>query len=173
MGRRLAMAKEPRRTESKAKKGVTSHKKGHDFERKLVTYLRRQLKPKDVRSNELVHGLSKMRPYEVDVHLVVKRGWFGQGDAWFECKDRKSTIKSIDISHLVEKARDVYRASQEGKMDFYFDRLGFASTSKFDSDAIRVADQYDVLCIEYDGKSYNIVNNANWKEDPPWLEQLK
>ena len=120
-------------------------------------------------------GLEVKRPYEVDVWALFKGGFFkGRSDLWIECKDRKSTIKRKDISDLVHKAKDVYHAAQENKQDFWFDNLMLASTSRFDSDAIKTANQFGVTCIYYDGKKYTQQNETDWQDkNPLWLKEAE
>jgi len=167
--------KKPVRQAPRVEEKVTAYKKGHDFEKQFARYIKRFWKPTNVIICEKRNGLHVKIPYDVDVRVYMKgRGLFARDiNVWFECKNQKATIRRLDISKLVDSARDVYEAYQSNREDIYFSRLGFVSTSKYSDDAIAYANQYDVNCIEYDGKSYNEVNEVNWDDDPIWLKRLK
>jgi hypothetical protein len=146
-------------------------------EKKVESWARKTFKASSTETRYYVNGLSIKRPYEVDVWVHIDSKFLGllgsERDIWIECKDRKASIKSKDISNLVSKAKDVYQAANSGKQPFYFDRLMFVSTSRYDSDAIAFADQEGVTCVLYNGKSYLLANKWNWEEDPKWLSEVQ
>jgi len=125
------------------------YKKGHGFEKKVARWAKRYFESDTVETNILVNGIVK-REYEVDVHVSKERGFLSGGrDIWIECKNRKSSIKRDDVIKLVGKAEDVENACDKGREDFYFDKLAIVSTSKFDSDALLLAENKEVACFHY------------------------
>jgi len=150
---------------------------GIELEKKVESWARNRFKASHSETRYQVNGLSVSRPYEVDVWIQIPRRimvlFRSSIDIWIECKDRKTSIKRKDISDLVSKAKDVYQATIRGKQDFYFDTLMIVSTSRYDFDAIALANQEGVACVLYDGKSYLLKNNWNWDDEPKWLRDVK
>jgi hypothetical protein len=64
---------------------------------------------------------------------------------WVECKDRRATVKRVDINKLERSAADV-RANRNA--DWRPNELWFASSSPYDQDAIAMARQYGMRCFE-------------------------
>lgn len=158
------------------KEKETAYGKGRKFEDQVAAWAKRQFKT-DFAISDLARGSIAQRPHQVDVHVQIKhRGLFGgvTNDIWIECKKMKSTVKRTDIYKLVNDAQDVYKAHEKGGEKLYYDGLMFVSTSKFDIDALNYANEYDVLCIYFDGKAYKEQNNPkNWLGEPAWLKQVK
>ncbi len=153
---------------------VDGNNSGFNFEKRVETWARRRLKASHSMTRYLVSGLSISRPYEVDVWIRISRGFFkSDSDLWIECKDRKASIKRRDISHLVSKARDVYEAAENERQEFYFDKLMVVSTSRFDSDAIALANQEGVACVLYNGKTYMLINEWDINYEHKWLKDIK
>lgn len=147
---------------------------GMALEEKVEKWAKNRFKASQTAIRYLTTGLSVKRPYEVDVWVRIPRGLFRSDiDLWIECKDRNSSIKRRDISDLISKAKDVYEAADAGKHEFWFDTLMLVSTSRYDSDAIALADQEGVACIFYDGKTYMLKNNWDWDNKPKWLRDIE
>ncbi|MCK4348701.1 MAG: hypothetical protein KAW47_08800 [Thermoplasmatales archaeon] len=139
----------------------TAHKKGHDFEKKVAKWAKRYFNAGEVKTNILMNGLRVKRPYEIDVHVHRKR-FLSEANIWIECKDISSSIKRTHIFKLKSSAEDIEDAYNVDREDFYFDRLAFVSTSKFDVDALSYADDNDIACFHYDGKKYELKNQPSW-----------
>ncbi len=147
------------------------YKKGIKFEERVASWAKRKFNT-DFAKSDLVNGMVARRPHQVDIH-VRKKKLFGQDDIWIECKNMTSSVKRTHISKLVDDAKDVYKAFDKGGEEYYYNGLLFVSTSKFDHDALRYADEYDVLCIIFDGKTYKQQNNPKyWLGQPQWLDQV-
>lgn len=145
------------------------------FEKQVESWAKRTFKT-DFAKTDLATGLNVKRPHQVDVHVQIKgKGLFGQtADIWIECKDRKSSVKTADVSKLVSYAQDVFQAAKAGREELYYNGLMIVSTSKFDVDAVNYANQFDVLCVYFDGKKYEAQNDPkNWVGEPAWLKQVK
>lgn len=139
----------------------TAHKKGHDFEKKVAKWAKRYFNAGEVKTNILMNGLRVKRPYEIDVHVHRKR-FLSEANIWIECKDISSSIKRTHIFKLKSSAEDIEDAYNVDREDFYFDRIAFVSTSKFDADALSYADDNDIACFHYDGKKYEPKNQPSW-----------
>lgn len=127
-------------------------KKGHDFEKKVALWAKKFFEANEIYTNILINGFAVKRPYEVDVHVIRKVGNIlnrTDQDIWIECKNLNSTIKRSHVQTLNGKMEDVENACDEGREDFYFDKGAIASTSEFDSDAIRTADDKEIACFYY------------------------
>ena len=140
----------------------TAHKKGHDFEKKVAKWAKEYFSADKVETNILMNGNTVKRPYEIDVyvHRTVLL-LFGE-DIWIECKNIKSSIKRTHIFKLLSSAKDIEDARDAGREKFYFDKLAFVSTSKFDVDALSYAEDNDIACFHYDGKKYELKNEPDW-----------
>lgn len=68
---------------------------------------------------------------------------------WTECKDRRSTIKRKDITDLASTVANV-RAEDSGA-PWTPDEVWFASTSKFDQDALAFARELRIRCLHVTG----------------------
>ena len=154
--------KDMRKTMSKVRTSSITprHEKGHKFEKKVARWAKRYFNADDVKTNILVNGLSSKRPYEVDVHVI--KGRFLRKDIWIECKNRKSSIKRVDVFKLLSAAKDIEGACKDGREDFYFDRLAIVSTSDFDLDALSYAEDNDVACFRYTNNKYELKNKVSW-----------
>lgn len=64
---------------------------------------------------------------------------------WTECKDRRSTVKRKDITDLASAVANV-RAEDSGA-PWRPDEIWFASTSKFDQDALAFACELRIRCM--------------------------
>jgi len=164
--------KEEARSETKK----VDYEKGAKFENRVAAWARRRLKGRHVATTKLFRGAAVQRPHQVDVHIQIPKKWAlgNTSDVWIECKDMKASIKRQDINKLVGNAKDAYRASERGMECFYFNGLMFVSTSRFDSDALNIANEYDVLCVQYEEGKYQYKNNPkNWLGNPKWLQQAR
>lgn len=170
----VQQAKPPPRKALQAEAKETTYEKGQRFEDQVAAWARRKFKT-DFAKSELARGAAVQRPHQVDVHVQKKVRLFGSADdIWIECKAIKGSVKRTHISKLVDDAQDVYKAFQKGGEKFYYNGLMFVSTSKFDIDALNYANEYDVLCVHFDGKAYKEQNSPkNWLGRPKWLEQVK
>jgi hypothetical protein len=65
---------------------------------------------------------------------------------WTECKDRRSTVKRKDITDLASTVANV-RAEDSGA-PWRPDEIWFASTSKFDQDALAFARELRIRCLQ-------------------------
>lgn len=147
---------------------------GMELEKKVEAWAKNRFKASKTVIRYQASGLSVKRPYDVDVWVRISRGLFRDDiDLWIECKDRNASIKRKDISDLVSKAKDVFEDANVGKQDFWFDTLMFVSTSRYDTDAIVLADQEGVACVFYDGKTYVLQNNWEWDNKPKWRRDVE
>ena len=94
----------------------------------------------------MARGKIVKRPYEVDIH-AVKEELFGlmKTHLWVESKAYK--IKRTHVTKLVESARDVKDANENGIEDWRPDMLMLVSNKGFDVDAIGMADKYRIYCV--------------------------
>ncbi|PKP58127.1 MAG: hypothetical protein CVT88_07860 [Candidatus Altiarchaeales archaeon HGW-Altiarchaeales-1] len=144
--------------------------KGHTFEKEVVAPWAKKYFKGYVETNIFKNGLSVKRPYEVDVHVTSrKKGIRGillkdTNDIWIECKNRESSIKRTDIMKLVSAAEDVEAAFEEGREDFYLEKLVFVSVSKYDSDALSYAEEKNVACFQYKNEKvpFKLLNKVDW-----------
>jgi hypothetical protein len=166
-------AKASVKTQTQAKGKKADYEKGRRFEEQVAAWARRQYKP-DFAKPDWVRGAVGVRPHQVDVHVrKMKRGRLDCDDIWIECKNLKETIKRTHIYKLVNDAQMVYKAFRKGVERFYFNGLMVVSTSRFDIDALNYADEYGVLCVCFDGKTYKKQNEPrNWLSKPRWLQQV-
>jgi hypothetical protein len=111
----------------------------------------------------------------VHVHPKSKGLFARTGDIWIKSnRKEKSSIKWDVIMKLVGKAQDVYRAKQAGREDLRFNGLIVASNQTFDRDALRYANQVDVLCLRVNGKKCVEENQPkNVLGRPAWLKQVQ
>jgi len=145
------------------KRGAKAHLKGREFEKKVARWAKRRFKTNEVKTNIFMYGLHVKKPYEVDVWVHEERLLgLEEFDTWIDCKALESRVKREHVQLLVAKAGDIKAAKDEGKEKFYFDQLAIASTSKFDDDALSYANEHDVACFYYDGKTFNLENKARW-----------
>ena len=125
------------------------YEKGKALEKQVALWLKRVF-GFEVKSSEQVHGASVKRPHEVDVHawkeikrfLGLKRTYL---DVWVECKATR--VKRMHVMKLLEQARDVRDAYEEGKEEWYPHILMIVSSEGFDDDALRLADKYGIYCV--------------------------
>ena len=147
---------------------------GIALERRVAVWAKAQFRGSESFLRRHATGLSVKRPYEIDVWVQVPGGWFRSGtEVWIECKDRTAAVTRRDISDLVSKARDVFQAFQAGKQEACFDTLVFVSTSRYDSDALALADQEGVGCILYGGGRYLLQNQWSSGDKPKWLKEVE
>ena len=136
------------------KRGKKAYEKGAELESRIARWLKSQFGYK-CKKRELVRGKISKRPYEVDIHARME-GWFSDTDLWVESKAYK--IKRTHVTKLVESARDVRDATEDGIEEWYPDMLMLASNKGFDVDAIGMADKYCIYCVkagktfEFEGK---------------------
>jgi len=148
---------------------------GVELENRVKLWAYKKFKVTDSATRYFVNGLSVTKPFEVDVWIKIPTGLFGWSttNVWIECKDRKASIKRGDVFNLVSKAKDVYQAVRKGKQDLYFDKLMIVTTSRYDTDAIALANQEGVACYLYDGGKYLLFNDWDWDNEPKWLRDVK
>jgi hypothetical protein len=163
-------AKASVKTQIQAKGKKADYEKGRGFEDQVAAWARRRFNA-DFAKPDWVRGAVGVRPHQVDVHVrKTKRGGHDCNDIWIECKNVKGTIKRTHIYKLVNDAQMVYKAWKKRVEDYYFDGLMVVSTSKFDIDARNYANEYGVLCVYFDGKTYKQQNEpGNWLRNPKWL----
>jgi len=139
--------------------------KGHDFEKQVASWVTRQ--GFNTILNELVRGKVSKRAYEVDVHAwtIVKRFLRSNKrvDVWVECKNLKNAVKRSHINSLIRKAQDLRKGWDEGFEEWYADLLMVCSTSGFDIDAIRIANEHDIYLVSVD-RRYDFIGNMT-RED--------
>jgi len=141
------------------KRGKKAYETGVKLESRTARWLKSQF-GYECKKRELVRGKISKRPYEVDVHAQDK-GWFSQTDLWVECKAYK--IKRTHVTKLVESARDLRDANEDGIEEWYPDMLMLASNKGFDVDAIGMADKYDIYCVKA-GRTFEFVGRMD-RED--------
>jgi hypothetical protein len=164
-------AKASVRKEAKAEGKKADYEKGRRFEDQVAAWAKRTFKT-DFAKPDWVRGAVGVRPHQVDVHVRKKRG-LNYDDIWIECKDMKETIKRTHIYKLVNDAQMVYKAFRKNVENFYFNGLMVVSKSKFDIDALNYANEYGVLCVYFDGKTYKQQNEPrNWRGESRWLRQV-
>jgi len=116
--------------------------------------------------NALVRGKHAKRPYEVDVHaqkqigLIRKR----QVNVWAECKNLKKRVNRNHIYNLIMKAKDLREACNSNMEERYPDILMFFSTSGYDSDAIRIANEHNIYLIDTSTNKYQFIGNLQQED---------
>jgi hypothetical protein len=70
---------------------------------------------------------------------------------WVECKDRKSSTKRADIMKLTSSVADV---RQNDRAPWKPDEVWFASSSRYDQDAIAIAKEHGVRCFQLQHDSF-------------------
>ncbi|MFO8010520.1 MAG: hypothetical protein R6U89_06885 [Dehalococcoidia bacterium] len=147
---------------------------GEAFKQNAANWAKRHLGAKNVDIYTLANGLVVSSPYEVDVWAQFEgEGAQADLDVWIECRDTSDPVKKTDIMKLVQKVTDVFHASHAGKQDFWFDRLILISNSSFNHDALELAQQMGVACVNYDGTNYTFATKGNWKLKPNWLKDAE
>jgi len=157
------------------KEKETAYGKGRKFEDQVAAWARGKFKA-DFAKTDWARGAVCPRGHQVDIHVQKRKGPFGafSHDSWIECKGMKETVKKTHIDKLVSDAKDAYKAYEKGGEELYYDGLMLVSKSLFDIAALRYADEYDVWCIYFDGKTYREQNHPkNWLGEPAWLKQVK
>lgn len=145
---------------AKAKeRGKKAYETGVKLERRIARWLKSQF-GYECKKRELMRGKISKRPYQVDIHAQDK-GWFSQTDVWVECKAYR--IKRTHVTKLVESARDVQDAVEDGIEEWYPDMLMLVSNKGFDVDAIGMADKYGIYCVKV-GKTYEFVGEMDRKD---------
>jgi len=150
------------RTGSSAEKRA---KKGAAFEQRVARWLKQAFNFEDIKIRELVRGKIAKRPYEVDIHATktIKRLLRRRPiDVWVECKTTR--VRRTDVVKLVESARDVRAACEDGIEEWYPDMLVIVSESGFDVDAIMRANESKVYCILAKPRRYEFVGDLK-RED--------
>lgn len=174
----VSAAERPKQAASKAEEKITAHKKGHDFEKQVAAWARRKYKG-STRVDLNAKGLVAVRPHNVDIHLeIIREGIFSSNtdDIWIECKFKggNKSVKRTEILKLIHDAQDVYKYWQKSNDGIYYNRLMFASNVRFDEDALNYANEFDVLCVQYESGKFVFKNNPeDWLDEPYWLEQVK
>lgn len=168
----------PERLASKAEGKVTAHKKGHDFEKQVAAWARRKFKG-STEVDKNAKGLVGVRPHNVDVKLqIIKKGLFSSDtdDIWIECKckEEKNSVKRTEILKLIHDAQDVYKYAKSSNVNvIFYNGLMFVSNVRFDEDALNYANEFDVLCVQYESGKFVFKNNPeDWLGRPHWLEQV-
>ncbi|NQT49022.1 MAG: restriction endonuclease [Chloroflexi bacterium] len=142
-------------------RGKAAVEKGKDFEDMVAKWARRRFDALEVGPRQHFNGKAVARPYEIDLVFITKRRkllGFGPGHViWIECKNRQSSIKRDDIQKFRAKAQDVKNNAINNPPGAEWDNLVFVSTSKFDNDAIRVAEDQGISCYWYDGRAFRLV----------------
>lgn len=134
---------------TKAKgRGKKAYEKGAKLESRVARWLKSQFGYECIK-RKLMRGKISKRPYEVDIH-ARKEGWFSDTDLWVECKAYK--IKRTHVTKLVESARDVRDAAEDGIEEWYPDMLMLVSSKGFDVDAIGMANKYCIYCVKAGNK---------------------
>lgn len=152
---------------SKAKKkGQKSYEIGVNLENRVAKWLTSQFKYQ-CKKRDLAKGKISKRPYEVDIH-GIKEELFGvlKTHLWVECKAYK--VKRTHITKLVEAARDVKDAHEDGIEEWSPSMLMLVSNVGFDVDAVGLADKYKIYCVNA-GKVFDFIgkmkrNNFEEKE---------
>ena len=148
------------KTKKKTKRGKKAYEKGADLEKRVANWLKRQF-GYGCKKRDLARGKIVKRPYEVDIHAQKKSFWFGQTDLWVESKAYK--IKRTHVTKLVESARDVRDATQDGIEEWYPNMLMLVSNKGFDIDALGMANKYRIYCVTA-GRTFEFVGDMN-RED--------
>lgn len=167
----------PERSASKDEGKVTAHKKGHDFEKQVAAWARRKFKG-STEVDKNAKGLVGVRPHNIDVKLQIKKGRWSSDtdDIWIECKckEEKSSVKRTEILKLIDAAQDVYKYAKSLNIDvIWYNGLMFASNVRFDEDALNYANEFDVLCVQYESGKFMFKNDPkDWLREPHWLEQV-
>lgn len=120
------------------------------MEKKVASWLRRLGFETKIRDR--VKGKRATRGYEIDVHAwAEKKRIIGSKriDIWVECKALKTTVKRTHVFNFLEKARDLRDAFDDNIEEWFADILMIVSTSGFDHDAIKFADDYGIYLVHY------------------------
>lgn len=116
-------------------------KKGQTLEKRVAIWAKRTLGWKSTKLRELVRGKTTRRPWEVDVHA---KKWMGLRHAWIECKTHR--VKRIHILKLKDAVDDVREAHDEDIEKWAPNEVIMVSGEGFDSDALAIANKYDIKC---------------------------
>lgn len=127
---------------------VNTYEKGKKFEIIVEKWAKRKYNADFSKRNIRMRGNSKKIPYQIDIHLNCKK-FIGENDIWIECKDLGSSIKARNMQLFAKKAEDIENACYNGIEEFCFDKLVYVSTSDFDYDALKVAEEEDIDCFQY------------------------
>jgi len=149
----------------RSKKAEERARKGAAFEERVARWLKQAFNFEEVKLRELVRGKISKRPYEVDIHASKTiKGLLRRRpiDVWVECKTTR--VKRTDVVKLIESARDLRAAWEEGIEEWYPDMLVIVSESGFDVDAIMRANESKVYCILAKPRRYEFVGDLK-RED--------
>ncbi|MBN1970219.1 MAG: hypothetical protein JW870_12695 [Candidatus Delongbacteria bacterium] len=139
-------------------RGKKAYEKGAKLEGRVARWLKSQFGYK-CKKNDLARGKISKRPYEIDVH-GIKESVFGlmKAHLWVECKAYK--IKRVNVTKLVESAKDVRDAYNDDIEKWEASMLMLVSSKGFDIDALGMANKYDIYCVKAD-RTFEFVGKMN------------
>lgn len=128
---------------TKSKKGVEAYQTGKKLEDRVATWLTKQ--GYTCKKRVLARGKIAARPYEVDIYAT--KGTLTKHRLWVECKAH--TVKRTFVHKLVESARDVKKMNDANSdvQSWAPNMLMLVSDEGFDSDAVKLADEYKIYCV--------------------------
>jgi len=149
------MSKSKEKAKSRGKK---AYETGAKLERRVARWLKTQFGYR-CKKNDLARGKISKRPYEMDVH-GIKESMFGlmKAHLWVECKAYK--IKRVNVTKLVESAKDVREAYDNDIEKWEPSMLMLVSSKGFDIDALGMANKYEIYCVKA-GKTFEFVGKMN------------
>ena len=156
-------------------KGEESYQKGRDFEEKVAEWLKKSY-GFDCQTRDWVRASSTQRGYDVDVHAWKTTGYTlpmkqiprlmvkGEAelqeervDVWVECKAYK--VKHRHIRDLISKVKDLKESCAKGVSEWCPDILMVVSNYGFDIDALGLANEYRVYCVEFGEKGRKFIGD--------------
>jgi len=110
--------------------------------------------------NVLVKGKKSKRPYKVDLHAWKFKGLLKniRFDIWVKLS--KKRVDKDTIKHFYKSVEDVREAKKAGIGDWSPDHVFIASNVGFDSEALKLAKEYDVFCMNIDKDGFDFVGEV-------------
>jgi Holliday junction resolvase-like predicted endonuclease len=143
----------PKNARTKSKRGVQAYETGKKLEDRVATWLTKQ--GYTCKKRLLARGKIEARPYEVDIYAT--KGRLTRHRLWVECKAH--TVKRTFVQKLVAEARDVKEMNDANSdvQPWAPNMLMLASDEGFDSDAVKLADEYKIYCV-HANKTFEFVS---------------
>lgn len=110
--------------------------------------------------NILVKGKKQKRLHKVDLHAWKFKGLLKniRTDIWVKVSKKK--VDKDAIKHFYESVEDLREAKKAGIADWSPDHVFMASNVGFDSEALKLAKEYDVFCMKIDKDGFDFVGEV-------------
>ena len=141
---------------SKSQIGKQARKKGSALEKRVAKWAKMKYDYDKVKINDRAKGSAVTRGHEIDVHVVKGKGFLSSGyDVWIECKAVK--VNRTHVMKLRGQVDDVKQAYDEEIEEWYPKEVLIVSSSGFDIDALRLANNYGYECWKAKPKGFERV----------------